>query len=337
MKNIFKRVLMLLLALVMVLGAMPLTAIAVETTGSVTNYTDFIANLKILEGYANEYASSIHGKDAGELVLNFIRTGVERYQDDNWNTLAGVENTGFTGYVKAQDAEKGTTAMSLKDIVVEDFILPNENPADFGHMFGCMNISYVAPGSADLSGWAGDICDLLQYSVTQLDKIPGYATGDVETMAAYVKEYCLGVNASGAYGWDDFYGDMDAYYLVSEYKKANGTKKFSEIMENYFNGTLSDVDADAKLSDVDRTVYFMNNRFAVADSKDAVRKAIYDPCSIDRQSDGIVVPIHAVYGHFLCSIRNHLQLIRIHMCHCRNNLIIIMTLNQQPNPCADQK
>ena len=281
MKNNFKRVMTLLMALIMILGVMPMTVIAEETTGSVTNYTDFMTNLKVLEGYAAEYASAIHGKDAGELVLNFIRTGVERYQDDNWNTLAGVENTGFTGYVKAQDAEKGTTAMSLKDIVVEDFVLPNGNPADFGHMFGCMNISYVAPGSADLSGWAGDVCDLLQYSVSMLNKIPGYATGDVETMAEYIQEYCFGVNASGAYGWDDFYGDMDAYYLISEYKKANGTKKFSEIMENYFNGTLSDVDADAKLSDVDRTVYFMNNRFAVADSQDAVRKAIYEAYTAD--------------------------------------------------------
>ena len=115
-------------------------------------------------------------------MLNFIRTGVERYQDDNWNTLAGQEIVGFTNYVQAQDTEKGTTAMNLRDIVIKDFTLPNGNKVDFGHMFGCMNISYVAKGSADLSGWAGDLCDLLQYSVAE-----GVPNGTVEEMAASVQ------------------------------------------------------------------------------------------------------------------------------------------------------
>jgi len=272
MKRISKRLFALLLTVVMLIGIMPATAIATDTTGSVTNYADFMKNLKVLEGYAKTYAAEIYGKDPAELVLNFIRTGVERYQDDNWNTLAGHENTGFTNYVAAQDAEKGTTAMNLKDIVIQDFYLPNGNKVDFGHMFGCMNISYVAPGSADLSGWAGDICDLLQYSLANIDDINANTNGSIESMAAYIQENCFGVDASGAFGWDDFWGDMDAYYLVSEYKKANGTKTLSELMEAYFGSDLNDID---------RTVYFMNNRFAVADSNDAVRKAIYEAYTSD--------------------------------------------------------
>lgn len=113
--------------------------------GSVTNYDDFMANLKVLEGYADTYAAAV-SRDPGELVLNFIRTGVERYQDDNWTTLAGQEIVGFTSYVAAQDAEQGTTAMCLKNIVIDGFKLPNGNEVDFGHMFGCMNISYVKQG-----------------------------------------------------------------------------------------------------------------------------------------------------------------------------------------------
>ena len=266
-KTSSKRLLAFLLAAIMVIGIVPVSVFA---EGSVTNYADFMEDLKVLEGYAAEYAGQIYGKDAGELVLNFIRTGVERYQDDNWETLAGQENTGFKNYVEAQDAKYGTTAMDLKNIVINNFVLPNGNQVDFGHMFGCMNISYVAPGSADLSGWAGDICDLLQYSVAQVNSIPGYSTGDVEAMATYILNNCFGVNASGAYGWDDFWGDMDGYYLVSEYKKGNGS--FSELMEAYFT---------AGLNDVDRTVYFMNNRFAVKDSAEAVRKAIYEAYSSD--------------------------------------------------------
>ncbi len=237
--------------------------------GSVTNYDDFMANLKVLEGYADTYAAAV-SRDPGELVLNFIRTGVERYQDDNWTTLAGQEIVGFTSYVAAQDAEKGTTAMCLKNIVIDGFTLPNGNEVDFGHMFGCMNISYVNKGSADLSGWSGDICDLLQYSVANLSAINAATDGSVESMAAYIQENCFGVDASGAFGWDDFWGDMDAYYLITEYNKKVGS--FSYIMESYFTDALNDVD---------RTVYFMNNRFAVEDSKDAVRKAIYDAYSSD--------------------------------------------------------
>jgi len=273
MKKMTKQVLSFVMVIAMMLSMMPMDVIA-ETVagGSVTNYKDFMTNLKVLEGYAAEYAAAIYGKDAGELVLNFIRTGVERYQDDNWNTLAGYENTGFTSYVEAQDAENGTTAMNLKNIVISNFKLPNGNKVDFGHMFGCMNISYVAKGSADLSGWAGDICDLLQYSVANLADINANTDGSVEQMAAYIQKHCFGVDASGAFGWDDFWGDMDAYYLVSEYKKANGTKTFSELMEAYFTEDLEDTS---------RTVYFMNNRFAVADSQEAVRKALYDSYSSD--------------------------------------------------------
>jgi len=263
-----KRWLALILAVIMVVGLVPMSVFA---EGSVNNYADFMANLKVLEGYADEYGSAVN-RDPGELVLNFIRTGVERYQDDNWTTLAGQEIVGFTSYVQAQDSEKGTAAMSLKNIVINGFKLPNGNEVDFGHMFGCMNISYVAKGSADLSGWAGDICDLFQYSLANIADINSNTDGTVEGMTSYIMENCFGVDASGAFGWDDFWGDMDAYYLISEYNKAKGSLKFSSIMEAYFTSVLNDTD---------RTVYFMNNRFGVEDSKDAVRKAIYEAYSSD--------------------------------------------------------
>lgn len=267
MKKTSTRVIAFVMMLVMLVGMIPMNVVA--EGGSVSTYEEFLSDFKILETYAEEYAASVF-RDPGELVLNFIRTGVERYQDDNWTTLAGVEIVGFTNYVAQKDAETGSSVMDLRDIKIENFYLPNDNQTDFGHMFGCMNISYVAPGSADLSGWAGDICDLLQYSVSQLEDINLNTDGTVEDMAEYIREYCFGVNATGAYGWDDFYGDMDAYYLVSEYKK--GTGKFSELMEAYFDG---------ELDDVERSVYFMNNRFAVEDSREAVRKAIYEAYCTD--------------------------------------------------------
>jgi len=260
-KRIPARLLALLLVLTMFIGLIPMYISA----GSVTNYDDFLSLLKQLEVYAAEYAAQTY-RDAGELVLNFIRTGVDRYQDSSWATIAGSEITGFTAYVETQDKEKNTNVMDLRDIVTDNFLLPNGDQADFGHMFGTMNISYVAKGSADLSGWAGDLCDLLYYCANY-GNVPD---GTVKEMAVYILNNCFGVDADDAFGMDDFFGDMDGYYLVNEYNK--GGKSFSALMEAYYTSALSDVD---------RSVYFVNNRFAVEDSNDAVRKAIYESYSAD--------------------------------------------------------
>ena len=259
LKNTPAKLLATLLAVLMLVGMMPITAFA---AGSVNNYADFLANLKQLEVYADEFAAQ-SSRDPGELVLNFIRTGVERYQDGNWAALAGQEITAFTNYVEEQDAANGTTAMDLRDIVIKDFKLPNGNPADFGHMSGTMNISYVASAvqSDDLAGWAGDLCDLLDYSALR-SRVPN---GTIDEMAAYIKEYCFGVDADDAFGWDDFYGDMDAFYLVNEYQAGNGS--FSQLMEDYFT---------AELNDEDRAVYFLNNRFPGQMTREAVRTALYN-------------------------------------------------------------
>ena len=258
LKKISAKVLAMFLATLMVVGMIPLSVFA----GSTTNYSDFLANLKVLEVYADEFAAQ-SSRDPGELVLNFIRTGVERYQDGNWAALAGQEITVFTEYVEQQDAANGTSVMDLRDIVIDAFTLPNGNPSDFGHMSGTMNISYVnaAVQSDDLAGWAGDLCDLLYFSAERAD-VP---EGTIDEMAAYIKENCFGVDASDAFGWDDFYGDMDAYYLVNEYEAGNGS--FSELMEAYYT---------ADLDDEDRSVYFLNNRFPGQVTREAVRTALYN-------------------------------------------------------------
>ena len=254
------KVLSLFVVTVMFLGIFAVSGFA---AGNVTNYADFLANFKVLETYAEAYPSKA-GKTTGELVLNFVRTGVERYRDGNWITLAGAEITGFTEYVEQQDAKNGTTVMNLRDIIIDDFKLPNGNQADFGHMFGTMNISYLNKSnvkSADLAGWAGDLCDLLYYCVEQTS-VPA---GTVDQMADYILKNCFGVNADDAYGWDDFYGDMDGYYLVNEYFKGNGS--FSELMEKYYV---------ASLDDSDRAAYFLNNRVPGKTTQAEVRNAIYD-------------------------------------------------------------
>ena len=229
---------------------------------TVEDYATFLAELKVLEGYAVEFAASNSKySDPNLLVANFIRTGVDRYNDGNWKTLAGEEITVFTSYVEEQDQSNGTTAMRLRNIVVSNFILPNGNQTDFGHMFGTMNISYVTNvQSADLGGWAGDICDLLTYSHNH-GNVPA---GTIDEMTAYILENCFGVDAKDAMGWDDFYGDMDAFYLSREWKGSG--KKLSSIMEAYFT---------AQLDDEARSAYFLNNRFTGLKTQADVREAVY--------------------------------------------------------------
>ena len=267
-QTMFVRMLALLLACVICFGLVqPAAVLAAETEeetqseeAGVADYASFLANLKVLEGYADAYAAT-SGKNANELTINFIRTGVDRYNDGNWKTLAGEEITGFTTYVQEQDAANGTTAMLLRNIIIDDFYLPNGDQVDFGHMFGTLNIAYVAAvQTADLGGWAGDICDLMIYS-KDYGNVPA---GTVDEMAAYILENCFGVNADDAFGMDDFYGDMDAYYLNNQAKA--GTK-LSAAMEGYFTDSLSDAD---------RAAYFLNNRFSGLETQEDVRKAVYD-------------------------------------------------------------
>ncbi len=241
-------------------GASEVPVVMSEEQG-VSDYATFMTLLKVLEGYADAYAAKNSEYTATLLVINFIRTGVDRYNDGNWKTLAGEEITGFTAYVEAQDAANGTTVMLLRNIIIDDFKLPNGNLTDFGHMFGTMNIAYIASvQTADLGGWAGDICDLLRYSKENAS-VPA---GTIDEMAAYIKDNCFGIDADQAFGMDDFYGDMDAYYLNNQLKAG---KQLSTVMESYFT---------AQLTDADRAAYFLNNRFSGVETREDVRNAIYD-------------------------------------------------------------
>ncbi len=285
----FKRILAMILALTLCVSLMtPVTAFATEneterdseqeTQASETvadengetvtadnepevkDYETFLACLKVLETYAGEFAAANTSYKVPQLMINYIRTGVERYLDGNWKTLAGEEITVFVDYVAAQDAANGTHAHCLRNIVEDDFLIPNGQQTDFGHMFGALNIAYVSGvASGDLGGWAGDLCDLMQFS-RDYGNVP---EGTIDEKAAFILEKCFGVDASGAFGMDDFYGDMDAYYINSKVKAG---ESLSTIFEGYFLETLTDAD---------RAEYFMNNRFTGLMTKEDVRTAVY--------------------------------------------------------------
>ena len=135
---------------------------AVTESVSVNSYESFMYCLQKLEVYAASFAEQ-YGGDPVLLVVNYIRTGVEKYTTDKWNVMAGAPNTDFINYVAEQDEVNKTNAgQALRSL--PEFVLPNGNTADFAHMFGSLNMSLYNANNIDLGSWAGDICDLVEYS-----------------------------------------------------------------------------------------------------------------------------------------------------------------------------
>ena len=245
----------------------------------VADYATFLADLKQLENYALEYAQSNPSEYSTALVINFIRTGVERYTSSTWATLAGTENTAFTEYVTQQDVANGTTASALKDL--EQLTLPNGNLVDLGHMFGTLDITYYATvqgmtaeviqARADMGGWAGDTADMMYCAenVDIPDKVDTSET-DVDILADAIREKYLGADYATLNSVDhsftstDVYGDMDAFYVAS---KLGSGDSISSILEGYFTSSLSDES---------RAAYFLQNRLGNVQTKAGIRKAVLD-------------------------------------------------------------
>ena len=250
-------------------------AVLSETSAApvaINDYSTFLAALKVLEGYAQTYAREHAGEDATGLVINYIRCGVEKYTSGSWVMLAGEEKTEFTKYVSDQDAANGTTAGALRSLT--EFTLPNGDKVDFVHMFGCMDISYhtmqtnasAAVTNADLGGWGGDICDLIDYT----KKYSPITSTTVEDMAYELRTdgKHLGYDDPSedddvhSFGILDLYGDLDAYYLV---QNLTGGKTISAVMSSYFNSNLTD-----KF----RAKFLLRNRFSGVGTKEEIRSAV---------------------------------------------------------------
>ena len=217
-----------------------------ESDAVVSDYATFLADLKQLEAYAQAYATENANENANALVINYIRTGVERYTSGTWQQMAGAENAAFVTYVKEQDSANGTSASDLRNL--GEIILPNSNKVDLGHTFGTMDITYYAvqqgmtstviQARADLGGWAGDIADMMYCAVNAdiSDKVDLSET-DVELLANAIKARYLGADygtlneVDHSFTSTDLYGDLDAIYILD---KVNGVESISAAIENYF-------------------------------------------------------------------------------------------------------
>ena len=138
---------------------------------SVETYEDFVMNLYLLEEIAYAYLQENPGLDPVDLVIKYVRTGVDRYNSGSWGIMAGYENADFAKFVtlmedminsEAEDASQMIHVSSLKNI--KNFQIPNGDYVDFGHMFGTMDITYhnnFGLNHMDIGGWLGDTVDLL--------------------------------------------------------------------------------------------------------------------------------------------------------------------------------
>ena len=258
---------------------------------AIDNYADFIKNLTILEAMAAEYVKTYPSKDPLALVIKYIRTGVDRYNSGSWGIMAGYEDADFAKYVT--DMENAINAQvtdgnylnvtGLKDL--KNFTLPNGQKADIGHIFGAMDITYHNKGSvnhADVSGWAGDLVDLLEVSASGC---AGEVTGTLEKMVTLVGEkyFLTTVSADGlpSFSKEDYDGDLDAYYIMHvlesveygfEYDddgKLNVNDNIYCLTEIFLNYMTED------LTDEYRAAYFMTNRLKTNGTRAQVRNAVY--------------------------------------------------------------
>ncbi len=222
-------------------------------------YEEFLAALKTLETYAKDYAVA-NSKDSFKVMVSYIRTGYPKYTDGNWTTLAGEEDTAFTAYVAEMDEQNSTQAQAVRNTGV--FTLPNGTEAEFTHMFGALDIALTNHSNSDFGSWLGDLVDLLEYS-----KYLGVSGSTIDELASNIRQNVLGVDDPDhhSFGILDLYGDLDMFYLYTMIQE--GETSLSEIVEDYYT---------AALTDTDRAVFFVKNRFPGVTEQDELRTSVYE-------------------------------------------------------------
>ncbi len=247
---------------------------ALSGVTEVCDYETFVFNVALLEELAYMYTAEVApGKDPLALVINYIRTGVDRYNSGSWKIMAGDEDVEFTEFVamfeegynaEVPDEEK-LYITALKNI--KNFYLPNGNLVDLGHMFGTMDITYHNKGSqnhADVGGWAGDLVDLLELA----DK--SGVSGSIDEMVEDIRTNYFGKDHSPlpTFNSTDYYGDIDAYYILNELDTDNYSYgMLFELMLGYFT---------EELSDEYRAEYFLKNRIGTNGTRNIIREAVYN-------------------------------------------------------------
>ncbi len=255
------------------------------------NYELFVGYLGFLEILAYQYSCIVPETDPANLVIKYIRTGVDRYNSGSWGIMAGYEDAEFAKFVANFEDEINLTApddpdiwiaiCSLKNLGIFD--MPNGDQMDIGHMFGVMDITYhnkMGLNHSDVAGWAGDIVDLIN------DTADGWAdglnmeipvTGTIEEMTAIISEYYLAdpdaYCEDGSFSLRDMQADLDGYYFMNsidfENYKVYDDPECGDLALAIMNYYTED------LNDTQRVEFFLENRLGTTGTREQIRNAVY--------------------------------------------------------------
>jgi len=247
---------------------------------AIDNFEMFLIHLMYLEEITNVYVLDNPGNDPLNLMIKYIRTGVDRYNSGSWGIMAGYEDKAFAEFVdqveemlnsQVSSVEEMISFKSLKDLTCFD--LPNGDYTDIGHMFGTMDMTYhnkFSQNHADVGGWVGDLVNLLEFADY------GGVSGSLEEMVKEIRaNYLLQYpddSEVGSFSETDMYGDLDALYVMDYFQK-NGYEYIPEesglavLLMGYFFG---------ELSMETRAAYLLNTRLDGVSTRNAVRAAVYE-------------------------------------------------------------
>ena len=245
---------------------------------TISDFETLVTNLMLLEQIADVYIVQNNVEaDPVQLVVKYIRTGVERYNSGSWGIMAGYEDAEFAKFVSMMEdmvnadlpAEEKITVTGLKNL--EIMTLPNGDRVDMGHLFGTMDITLhnnYGVNHADVAGWSGDLVDLLEFA----DK--GGVSGTLDEMIAEVAENYLLQNPVDpgvpSMSLADVYGDLDALYIINHLKTTQyhvEENSLALLFATYFS---------PKLTDEMRADFFIRNRMGGISSRMELRTAIYE-------------------------------------------------------------
>ncbi len=260
-------------------------------TPRIEDFETFIMYLGLLESLAYMYSEVAPETDPAELVIKYIRTGVDRYNSGSWEIMAGKEDKEFAKYVAQieddlnlsvpDEPESWLAICSLKNLGM--ILMPNGELEDIGHMFGVMDITYHNKGSqnhADVAGWAGDIVDLINdtadgFADGQGEAIP--VTGTVEEMVEIISTYYLADPDAdcddGAFDLFDMRSDLDGLYFMQTIDFAN-YKIDLEAMYGDFVLAFMTYFTDT-LNDVQRAKFYLENRLGTTGTREEIRNEVY--------------------------------------------------------------
>lgn len=220
-----------------------------------------LAQLTLLETYAQDYYATKTDISINELILRYIRTG--RYDDTEWTIVAGSSPTEFINYVQERETAEGTSVSPIRKYGDQDIDYPDGTPLDFVHMFAVMNgIDYSTSFTKDvvtLQGWAGDTAQLFKDIFSLSDSLEALVA-EARSRLDY---------QSGGFDQRDVISDLDSVLLM-KYRFDDQSKTFSEILKAHMNS----------ITHKQRVKMFVENSFPDATlTRNGLRTAVYQSYS----------------------------------------------------------